>query len=67
MKAFDAECARCNQVHVIWVGYNQQPGDVIDIAHDNCGYHEHLLVAELSGLDHLDRWGPEFDHQEADA
>lgn len=64
MKAFDARCANCDRVHIVWVAFNHEVGDTIKIAHIRCStgcgaYAIHDLKSELTGLDSCDKWGPE--------
>jgi len=64
MKAFDARCEQCGGVHIVWVGWDHEVGDVIKIAHarkpNSCReYGEHTLISQLDGLSDFDKWGPE--------
>lgn len=63
MKAFDARCANCGGVHVVWVAWDHEPGDVVKYAHartpGSCGeYVEHRLEASLDGMSKHEKWGP---------
>lgn len=64
MRAFDARCEGCGDVHILWLPSGHTSGETIKHAHVDklgaCGeYAEHELVASLDGLDHTEKWGPE--------
>lgn len=62
MRAFDATCLECGEMHIVWVRSDEEEGDEIGHVHDNgpegCpGYGRHRLEASLDGLSRHDKWG----------
>lgn len=64
MKAFDARCLECGDVHIVWVGWGHEEGDIVGYSHrtggrDCPGYGDHELLWRCDGLSTHDKWGPE--------
>jgi len=63
MKAFDARCHACDDLHIVWVAWDHEVGDEIRIAHARCAsacgkFGPHTLEGKLTGLDSCAKWGP---------
>jgi hypothetical protein len=63
MRAFDARCHACDDMHIVWVAWDHEVGDKVRIAHARCAsacgeYGDHTLVNNLTGFSDHEKWGP---------